>query len=136
MGDLVGRHAAWSPDGKSLAYCNGNNIFVAKADGTEPRMLVTMKDQAAVDDPVWSPGGKSLRFDVAETLSGHWLIWEVSLDGTACIACCLAGPIHLTANAAAGGRLTESTLSSGRVGRFGHCLEKPVLFAIDRNRSS
>lgn len=82
LGDLVGRHATWSPDGKSLAYCNGSNVFVAKTDGTESRMLVTLKDPAVVSDPVWSPDGKSLRFDVADRLGGHPLIWQVSLDGT------------------------------------------------------
>jgi len=88
MGDLVGQQAAWSPDGKSLAYCNENNVFVAKGDGTESRMLVTMKAPAVVLNPVWSPDGKSLRFDVSESPAdsprgvGHQLIWEVSLDGT------------------------------------------------------
>jgi len=82
MGGLIGRDAAWSPDGKSLAYCNGSNVFVAKADGTESRMLVAMKGPAVVYDPVWSPDGKSLRVDVADRLGGHPSIWEVSLDGT------------------------------------------------------
>ena len=83
MGDLVGQDAAWSPDGKSLAYCKGSStVFIAKADGTESRMLVTMKDPAVVYDPVWSPDGKRLRFDVADSRSGYPLIWEVSVDGT------------------------------------------------------
>ena len=82
MGDVVGQDAAWSPDGKSLAYCNGGNLFVAKADGTESRMLVTMK-YPGVYHPLWSPDGKSLRFDVVESVSGQPVtIWEVSLDGT------------------------------------------------------
>jgi len=82
VGDVVGQDAAWSPDGKSLAYCNGGNVFVAKADGTESRMLVTMK-YPGVSHPLWSPDGETLRFDVVENVSGHPVtIWEVSLDGT------------------------------------------------------
>jgi Tol biopolymer transport system component len=35
LGDADGNSAAWSPDGKSLAYCNRSDIFLAKADGSD-----------------------------------------------------------------------------------------------------
>ena len=84
LGDTEGQDAAWSSDGKMLAYCNGGQVFVAKADGTEPRKLVTMgKSPAFVGDPVWSPDGTKLRFDAQESLgSPPILLWEVSVDGT------------------------------------------------------
>jgi serine/threonine protein kinase len=37
LGDTVGNEAVLSPDRKVLAYCNGNDILVAKADGSESR---------------------------------------------------------------------------------------------------
>ena len=37
LGDLVAQDAAWSADGKSIAYSNGNNLFTAKADGSDER---------------------------------------------------------------------------------------------------
>ena len=33
LGDALGETAAWSPDGKMLAYSNLSDLFVAKADG-------------------------------------------------------------------------------------------------------
>ena len=85
LGDMEGLDAAWSPDGKSIAYCNANLVFVAKVDGSEPRKLVTMKNPARIFDPVWSPDGSHLRFDVQEGgLAGlpSLSLWEVSIDGT------------------------------------------------------
>ena len=82
LGDTEGQGAAWSSDGKMLAYCNGGQLFVAKADGTEPRTLVTMKAPAGVIDPVWSPDGTKLRFDAQESLAKPTFLWEVSVDGT------------------------------------------------------
>jgi eukaryotic-like serine/threonine-protein kinase len=84
LGDTEGQDAAWSADGKMLAYSNWGDLFVAKADGTEPRKLVTMgKEPAFVGDLVWSPDGTKLRFDAEESLGiPPLLLWEVSVDGT------------------------------------------------------
>ena len=40
LGNLEGHSAAWSPDGKRIAYSKGNEIFLAKSDGSEPRRLL------------------------------------------------------------------------------------------------
>ena len=82
LGDAIGRGAALSPDGKWLAYANRSELFLAKADGTDIRKLVTMGDPAVIYETVWSPDQRHLRFDVVDTLGGRSLIWEVSLDGT------------------------------------------------------
>jgi hypothetical protein len=42
LGDTVGSGAAWSPDGKRLAYANGSDLFLAKSDGTESHKLVSV----------------------------------------------------------------------------------------------
>ena len=84
LADIEGIHGAWSPDGKKLAYTRGtNNLFLANADGTDSRKLITMPDPAHLFEPVWSPDGTRLRFVVratTEDLTGSY--WEVSLDGT------------------------------------------------------
>jgi Tol biopolymer transport system component len=82
LGDAEGTNAAWSPDGKMLAYSNGGDLFVAKADGTEARKLVAKKVPAFIFNPVWSPDGSHLRFDVQDDLASPGYIWEVALDGT------------------------------------------------------
>jgi serine/threonine protein kinase/Tol biopolymer transport system component len=80
LGDTVGRSAAWSPDGKMLAYSNASDLFLAKPDGTESRKLVTAKN--FVQDLVWSPNGSHLQFDIQESKDiGPSSLWEVSAAG-------------------------------------------------------
>jgi Tol biopolymer transport system component len=59
-------HPAWSPDGKQLAYAMGgaNALFVANADGSEPRQLTTCVHPECSRDlePAWSPDGAYVAF--------------------------------------------------------------------------
>jgi serine/threonine protein kinase/Tol biopolymer transport system component len=80
LGNLEVRSAAWSPDGKSIVYSKGNEIFVAKSDGSEPRHLLTT---AGVSPWLrWSPDGKILRFTVNDPRTNNRTIWQASADGT------------------------------------------------------
>jgi Tol biopolymer transport system component len=65
-----------------LVYQNWGDLFLAKADGTESRKLVTMKKPVFLSAPVWSPDGTHLRFNAWENDFGLVSIWEVSVDGT------------------------------------------------------
>jgi Tol biopolymer transport system component len=82
LGDISGETAAWSPDGKMLAYTDLSDLFVAKADGTDSRKLLSVKGD--ILNVTWSPDGSHLRFDSSETAGtvGQQLEWEVSVDGT------------------------------------------------------
>jgi eukaryotic-like serine/threonine-protein kinase len=82
LGDVSGETAAWSPDGKMLAYSNLSDLFVANADGTEARKLVTVKGD--IKNISWSPDASHLRFDTTESAGtlGQQLAWEVSVAGT------------------------------------------------------
>jgi eukaryotic-like serine/threonine-protein kinase len=81
LGDTAGETAAWSPDGKMLAYSNLSDLFVAKADGTESRKLLTAKGD--IKNVTWSPDNTHLRFDSTESAGtiGQQLAWEVSTSG-------------------------------------------------------
>jgi eukaryotic-like serine/threonine-protein kinase len=81
LGDIEARDAAWSHDGKTLAYANVG-LFVAKADGTEPRQIATLKDPSSVGSPAWSPDGTHLRFTDRNNNNTAQSLWEVSTDGT------------------------------------------------------
>jgi serine/threonine protein kinase/Tol biopolymer transport system component len=82
IGDIVAETAAWSPDGKMLAYTNLGDLFMAKADGTDSRKLLSVKGD--IKNISWSPDGGHLRFDSTETAGtlGQQLEWEVAADGT------------------------------------------------------
>jgi eukaryotic-like serine/threonine-protein kinase len=60
LGDTEGSSAAWSRDGKMLAYSNRGDLFLAKANGSESHKIVTMKEPTNISDPVWSPDNHHL----------------------------------------------------------------------------
>ena len=71
--------AAWSPDGKLLAYrTTSGDIYVLRGDGAESHKLVSVPDQTLFPtrDVSWSPDGSRIRFSW-----GHKL-WEVSSSGS------------------------------------------------------
>jgi serine/threonine protein kinase len=79
LGKLEGHAGAWSPDGKQIAYCKGNEIFLAKSDGGEPRQLLPAGGTAS--DIRWSPDGSILRFTVNDPKTNNRSIWQASADG-------------------------------------------------------
>jgi serine/threonine protein kinase/Tol biopolymer transport system component len=82
LGDVEAETAVWSPNRKLLAYSNVSDLFVARADGTEPHKLLTMKGD--IKNIAWSPDASYLRFDTTESVGtlGQQLAWEVAADGT------------------------------------------------------
>ena len=82
LGDTEAQDATWSPDGKMLAYSNRGELFVARADGTEPHKLVALQSPNFIVFPSWSPDGARLRFAVSDNADAPSFLWEVSADGT------------------------------------------------------
>ena len=81
LADLDAQEGAWSPDGKSIAYSNGNNLFTAQADGTGSKKVTTVGASGFIFSLVWSPDGNHLRFTYREKLAAIDYFMEVSLDG-------------------------------------------------------
>jgi serine/threonine protein kinase/Tol biopolymer transport system component len=81
LGDTEGNAAAWSRDGKMLAYTSHNDLFLAKADGSEPHKLISIKDATGLDHLAWSPDDRYLRFDLWDTSRFALSLWQASRDG-------------------------------------------------------
>ena len=86
LGDTTAHFATWSDDGTMLAFAKGADVFLAKADGTEARKLLTMG--SFVSGLLWSPDGSRLRVSTTEISQsgtnvnvGEEAIWEVGADG-------------------------------------------------------
>jgi eukaryotic-like serine/threonine-protein kinase len=78
LGNVVATDASWSADGDRLAYTSGKDLYIASADGAEPRRLVTA--DGAASWPRWSPDGSRLRFTVNGANGSA--IWEIAADGS------------------------------------------------------
>jgi dipeptidyl aminopeptidase/acylaminoacyl peptidase len=79
LGDVRAHDANWSPDGRKLIYANGNNLYLANADGTESRRLLELDTYA-----LWtrfSPDGQSISFSMLVNKASPSYLWEVSNDG-------------------------------------------------------
>ena len=86
LGDAAGHVAGWSDDGKLLAYGNGTDVFLARADGSNPRKLATM--QYIVSGVSISPERKNLQVETEEisqsgtsVVAGERSIWDVPVNG-------------------------------------------------------
>jgi Tol biopolymer transport system component len=80
LGDIAASDATWSPDGKQLAYINGNNLYTATSGGEGPQKIVSGTAAESLSWPRWSPDGRRLRFS-ASTQSNGTSLWEVSTNG-------------------------------------------------------
>ena len=78
LSNIVGTSAVWSRDGRQLAFSKGSDIYLANADGTNPRKLITVSGGAY--GIRFSPEGSRLRF--TEAVQGDSpSILEVGVDG-------------------------------------------------------
>jgi Tol biopolymer transport system component len=58
-------YAAWSPDGTTIAFVRGGDLYLMKPDGTGARRLVRLGDRM-VQAPVWAPDGSALVFSTVQ----------------------------------------------------------------------
>jgi len=78
--DIRAQQADWSPDGTRLAFTNGRDICLAKADATEPRKLTSVAGFPA--DVHFSPDGQRLRYTVYDISRNTAALWEMQTDGS------------------------------------------------------
>ncbi len=80
LGEAVGQDADWSPDGGTIVYADGHDLFLTKSDGSESHKLVSAPNLAL--GPAWSPDGTIIRFQVGGTLNAPGSLWQVSVNGS------------------------------------------------------
>jgi serine/threonine protein kinase/WD40 repeat protein len=80
LGEINALWAGWSSDRSQIIYTKGSSLYLAKADGTQSRLL------ASVDGvPFYarfSPDGSRIRFTVRERNRVTESLWEIRADGS------------------------------------------------------
>ena len=71
------RYPSISPDGKSVVFSYGGDLYIVGSDGGEARKLTS--HQAYDYAPVWSPDGKTIAF--ASDRFGNFDIYKMSVKG-------------------------------------------------------
>jgi Tol biopolymer transport system component/DNA-binding winged helix-turn-helix (wHTH) protein len=77
--DVLAHDAAWTPDGKSVLYASGQDLFLVELGGGKSRRLATLSGRA-----YWmrySPDGSSIRFTVLDPKTRATSLWEISSGG-------------------------------------------------------
>lgn len=80
VGEMHVLAAAFSSDGRTVTYSDGNDVFHCDKDGRNPRKMFS-----AGGDVLrlrWSPQGDILRFTVNDSARHKNSIWEVRADGS------------------------------------------------------
>jgi Tol biopolymer transport system component len=84
LGDAMGHAGAWSPDGLQLVFAKGNDLFIARNDGSDSRTLVSLSGWPSALR--WSPDGTMLRLTLRDQKTSATSLWEVSADGKNALA--------------------------------------------------
>jgi len=81
LADVKGGNGRWSPDGRQLVFAKGEDVYLAKADGTDARKLFAVSD-GGVDNLQFSPDSTRMRFSAWNGKDNSSSIWEIRADGT------------------------------------------------------
>jgi TolB protein len=74
---------AWSPNGRKIAFTNGNSdLVVMNADGRGKRIVSRASRIGGDERPQWSPDGKRLVFDVDYGGGNSLTLFVINVDGT------------------------------------------------------
>jgi Tol biopolymer transport system component/DNA-binding winged helix-turn-helix (wHTH) protein len=80
LGSIEATSASYSADGR-IAYTTEHELWLAEADGSQPRRLAELGD-SLLNSVFWSPDGSRIRFAQREPLSSLDSAWEIRFDGT------------------------------------------------------
>ena len=84
IADVTGDAGKWSRDGRQLIFVKGENVYLAKSDGTDAHKLFTVPTASTFGASgfQFSPDSARIRFSVWNDQDESNSIWEIRTDGT------------------------------------------------------
>jgi Tol biopolymer transport system component len=79
VGTVLAHAATWTPEGQSIVYGNGSDLYEIRADGSQAHKLATLPGAAM--DLRFSPDGRRIRFTLQDAEKNISALWEVQADG-------------------------------------------------------
>ncbi|HVO42912.1 MAG TPA: hypothetical protein VMT34_09820, partial [Aggregatilineales bacterium] len=80
LGDVKAQDAAFAPDGKTIVFAKGQDLYLTDLQGNSPAKLATVQGRAFWLR--WSPDGKRLRFSVVDSKESTYRLWELTSSGS------------------------------------------------------
>lgn len=77
---ILAQDATWMPDGQRILYASGNDLYIARDNGSESHKLATLPGRAFWMR--WSPDGTRLRLTLLNSETHTSALWEVTSDGS------------------------------------------------------
>lgn len=79
LGEIEAQDAAWAPDGKTIVFAKGENLYLTDLRGDSPVKLAGTPGRAFWLR--WSPDGRVLRFTLVDPNKLSYSLWELRPDG-------------------------------------------------------
>jgi len=76
VSNVLVQDATWMPDGKSILYTSGNQLFIVSLEEKKSTVFATVAGHAFW--PRWSRDGKTLRFTIIDPVNHTSSLWEIS----------------------------------------------------------
>ena len=77
---ILAHDATWMPDGQRILYASGDDLYIARENGSESNKFATLPGRAFWLR--WSPDGKRLRLTLLNSETHTSALWEVASDGS------------------------------------------------------
>jgi Tol biopolymer transport system component/DNA-binding winged helix-turn-helix (wHTH) protein len=77
---IFAHDATWMPDGQRIVYATGDDLYIARDNGTESRKFATLPGRAFWLR--WSPDGARLRLTLLNSETHTSTVWQVGSDGS------------------------------------------------------
>jgi eukaryotic-like serine/threonine-protein kinase len=83
LGNVTGRGASYSPDGRLIAFSEKESVYICDTDGQNVKGIWNTHHMVS-GNPVFSPDSKKIRVTVSSNTIGDDVtrIWELNVDGS------------------------------------------------------